>query len=570
MKNSALVLMGLLFAILTCSCLADDYYWNDPNGGIFGDPGKWNPPGIPLGSDIAFFALPATYTVTFDIDYLNDKIVVDDGSDITLDLGGYTYTLDYSSESDRAAIIGECSQGNLLINNGTVYSREVSIGQGGSATGSLTLSGSAAIWTALYDDRWHAAWIGEYGDANLSVLDNAQFIFGNGLSAFGVDSEALVDVNGLDSLWDVDGYFGMSVDGKTTVNLANGGLLRVGRLEMAIHRGSSAQINLTGEDQQTELWLKSGSEDSLTLGLRGESVIHIEGSKLFNAGRMVIAAQPGSTGLLEVHEGSWVDTWGSIAIGGTFDNPGGVGHLSIIDDNRDNGFGIDFTPTSAEGQYMLVWPQGTITMDGGVIEMEYDNSLANPIILQGGTLEGNGMIWAHVENHGGLVAPWDEQDNKKLEIGYNYTQDAAGTLKIAIAGREPVSEYAHLQVTHPSYGQVSLDGMLDVDLIGGFVPDYGDQFTIIAAQNISGTFSNAVSRYVFKGGSFDVIYDTASEYNAVILTHYSAEPACPKYPLADVNKDCIVNLADFAIFASEWLDCNLVPESYCPGYEVGE
>jgi hypothetical protein len=564
MKVSALVFIGLFLATLTCFSFADDYYWTDSSGGGFEESDNWNPEGVPGLGDVALFKLPATYTVTFDMDYLNDKIVVDDGSDTTLDLGGYTYTLDYSSETDRAAIIGEYGQGNLLINNGTVYSREVSIGQGGSATGSLTLSGSAAIWTALYDDRWHAAWIGEYGDARLSVLDNAQFIFGNGLSAFGVDSEALIDVNGLDSVWDVDGYFGMSVDGKTTVNLANGGLLRVGHLEMAMHRGSSAQINLTGEDQQTELWLKSGSEDSLTLGLLGNGVIRVTGSKLFNAGRMVIAARPGSTGLLEVHEKSWVDTMESIAIGGSFDAPGGHGQLSIIDDTPGDGYGVDVTPTNDAGEFIKVWPQGTITMDGGVIEMEYDNSLANPIILQGGTLEGNGMIWAHVENHGGLVAPWDEEGNKRLEIGYNYMQDKAGTLKIAIAGREPVSEYAHLQVTHPSYGQVSLDGMLDVDLIGGFVPDYGDEFTIIAAQNISGTFINAESKYFFEDGSFDVIYNTDS-YDSVILTHYSAEPACPKYPLADVNKDCVVDLTDFAIMASEWLNCNLVPESYCPG-----
>jgi hypothetical protein len=567
MKFNLVVLVCSFFALLACSCLANDYYWNDSGGGGFGESDNWNPEGVPGLGDVALFKLLATYTVTFDMDYLNDKIVVDDGSDITLDLGGYTYTLDYSSTNDRAAIIGEYGQGNLLINNGTVLSREVSIGQGGSATGSLTLSGSAAIWTTLYDDNWHAAWIGEYGDARLSVLDNAQFIFGNGLSAFGVDSEALVDVNGLNSVWEVDGYFGMSVDGKTMVNLANGGLLRVGRLEMAIHRGSSAQINLTGEDQQTELWLKSGSEDSLTLGLRGQGVIRIADSKLFNAGRMVIAAEPGSSGLLEVHEKSWVDTQESIAIGGTFDKAGGVGHLSIIDDDRSNEYGVDFTPTSAIGQYMLVWPQGTITMDGGAIEMEYGRRLANPIILRGGTLEGNGMIWAHVENHGGTVAPNDDQDQKVLEIGYNYTQDATGTLKIAVAGRDPVSQYSHLRVTDPNYGQVSLDGFLDVDLIGGFVPDYGDEFTIIAAQNISGTFINAVSKYVFEGGSFDVIYNTDS-YDSVILTHYSTEPACQRYPLADLNKDCKVDLKDFAIFAGEWLECNLVPESYCDGEPV--
>jgi hypothetical protein len=565
MKFSRVVLVCSFFAILACSCLADDYSWDDSSGGVFNNPNKWYPVGVPTGSDTAYFTLPDTYTVTFPSELYNDAVIVD-GSELTLDLGGYAYLLGRLPENGRAVIIGQYAENSLLlINHGTVFSREVSIGQFGVATGNLTLSGSDAAWTTSYDGNWHGVWIGEDGDAYLSILDNAHFNHGHGFSAVGADSDAIVDVNGIDSEWYVDGYFGMSVNGKTTVNLANGGLWHVGRLEMATERGSSAQINLTGESQQTELALESESEDSLTLGLRGEGIIHIEDSKLFNAGRMVIAAQPGSKGLLEVHEGSWVDTTESIAIGGTFDSSGGVGHLNIIDEDRSNRQGIDFTPTSAAGQYMLVWPQGTITMDGGAIEMEYDTKLANPIILQGGTLEGNGMIWAHVENHGGTVAPNDDLDQKVLDIGYNYTQDATGTLKIAIGGQEPISQYSHLRVTDPNYGQVSLDGMLEVSLTNGFVPSYDDQFIIVAAKNISGTFSNAVWQYVFKDGSFDVIYDTTSGYNSVILTHYSAEPACPRYPLADINKDCVVDLKDFAIFASEWLECNLVPDYYCSG-----
>ncbi|MBM4103184.1 MAG: hypothetical protein FJ263_03920 [Planctomycetes bacterium] len=563
MKISALVLMGLLFTILNCSGFADDYSWNNPSGGIFGDPNNWIPESVPELYDAALFTLPATYAVTLDGPRYNSRIGVD-GSNVTLNLDGYEYFLVYSSEAGgRAAIVGEYGQGGLSVINGGVYSKDVSFGQFSDAVGSLIVSGSNTSWTAWQDDGWHGAWIGEDGDANLSILDNAWFRHGHGLSAFGENSNVVVDVNGLDSEWYVDGQFDMSVYGKTTVNITNGGRVRANLLNMADESGSSAQINIIGENQESELSLESSQEDSLTLGLHGAGVVHIEGSKLFNAGRMVIAAEPGSSGLLEVHEGSWVDCWGSVAIGGTFEKAGGVGHLSIIDDDRDNGFGIDFTPTSAEGQYMLVWPQGTITMDGGVIELEYDSWLANPIILQGGTLEGHGMIWAHVENHGGLVAPGDDQGWKLLEIGYNYTQDSNGTLKIEIGGRDMVSQHSQLQVNNSSngYGVVSLDGMLDVTLTNDFVPGYDDEFTIISAGTINGTFSNAVTKYVFEDGSFDVIYNTDS----VVLTHYSTEPACPKYPLADINKDCVVDLADFVIFASEWLNCNLVPESYCSG-----
>ncbi|MFA5271576.1 MAG: hypothetical protein WC412_04455 [Candidatus Omnitrophota bacterium] len=560
----------LVFAVcsfLTVSslCIAEDYTWDNPSGGFFGEPNNWDPNGVPGddGGDTVRFTLPTAYTVTLDNYYNNDTLYVDGGSAVTLDIAGYEYILDYSPESSQSVVIGEYGQGSLLINNGNVFSLDVSIGQFGGSVGSLTLSGSTTQWTTLYDEGWHGVSIGEDGDATLSVLDNAQFRHGHGGSAVGAESNATVDVNGIDSEWYVDGEFDMSVWGDTMVNIANGGKIDIGKLNMASEYGSSAQINITGEDQQSELQLHADVTNSLTIGKNGMAAVRVYGSKLLNTGTMTIGENPGSSGLLEVHEKSWVDTWNSIAIGGSLDNSGGRGQLSIIDDNPGDEYGVDFTPTEAAGQFIKVWPQGTIAMDGGAIEMEYDVNMANPIILQGGTLQGNGMIWAHVENHGGLVAPWDEEDNKVLEIGYNYTQDATGTLKIAIAGRDPVSQYAHLRAVQPNYGQVSLDGILDVDLIDGFVPSYGDEFIIIAAQNISGTFSNAVSQYVFQDGSFDVIYNTDS-YDSVILTHYNPEPACLHYPVADMNRDCKVNLLDFAIFAGEWLDCNLVPESYCP------
>ena len=130
----------------------------------------------------------------------------------------------------------------------------------------------------------------------------------------------------------------------------------------------------------------------------------------------------------------------------------------------------------------------------------------------------------------------------------------------------PICRYATLQVDHDGYGRVSLDGMLDVELVDGFVPDYADEFIIITARTVSGTFSNAVSRYVFEGGSFDVIYNADS----VILTHFDAESLCLRYSPADMNRDCLVNLADFAVFAAEWLDCSILPESDCPGQTNAE
>ncbi|MCE5339941.1 MAG: hypothetical protein LLF92_02265 [Planctomycetaceae bacterium] len=556
MKRRIIAILVLLAS--NCFVFAEDYTWNNSAGGTFGDANNWTPQGVPGldGGDIVRFTLPAAYTVTFDNYFSNDALYVD-GSNVTMDLGGYNYSLDYLSEYDRSVNIGQYDRAGLTINNGNVYSREVSIGQYSDSAGSLTLSGTNVSWTTMYDENWHGIWLGEDGDANLAILDNAKFYHGHGLSAFGSESNVQIDVNGINSYWYVDGQFDMSVSGGTTVNITNGGFMEIGKLTMALYPNSSAEINITGQSHQTELQVRN-SWENFSLGQSGKAEISVYSSKILNYGTMTIAENTGSTGLLDIHEGSWVDCANSVAVGGTLEKAGGTGQINIIDDNPEDSTGVNFTPTWLQGQYVKVWPNGTIAMDAGVIEAEYNEGVANSIILQGGTLKGNGVIWAHVENNGGVVEPLDNGTNKVLELEYNYSQDAMATLKIAIGGIEPVSQYSHLRVTHPAYGQVSLDGILDVELVDGYVPNYYDVFYIIAAQHVTGTFSNAVSKYVFKDGSFDIFYDNNS-INSVILTHYSTELSCPKFPRADFNKDCKVNMIDFAVFAEEWLTCNLSP-----------
>jgi hypothetical protein len=43
----------------------------------------------------------------------------------------------------------------------------------------------------------------------------------------------------------------------------------------------------------------------------------------------------------------------------------------------------------------------------------------------------------------------------------------------------------------------------------------------------------------------------------------SKTPSCPQPPLGDLNNDCKVTFADLALFAANWLDCNLEPPIAC-------
>lgn len=71
----------------------DDFLWNDASDGTFGNPDRWTPPGPPGASDRATFDLPGEYTVFFDGDHTNDRLLVNQG-DVNFDLGGWSYYLE--------------------------------------------------------------------------------------------------------------------------------------------------------------------------------------------------------------------------------------------------------------------------------------------------------------------------------------------------------------------------------------------------------------------------------------------------------------------------------------------
>ena len=52
--------------------------------------------------------------------------------------------------------------------------------------------------------------------------------------------------------------------------------------------------------------------------------------------------------------------------------------------------------------------------------------------------------------------------------------------------------------------------------------------------------------------------DIARLYNEV-----TGQSVCAVKPELDFNDNCIVDLGDFALFAEEWMKCNLIPESFC-------
>lgn len=546
-----------IFLFLSFCSTADDYYWNDPAGGELGDSMKWNPSLTPGPDDYVHFELPNTYTVRLEDYYTHDKLLVE-GSDLTLDLNGYDYYLDTPDDYYQTVIIGDYVPSSLTLSGGSVICGDLFTGRNDSAAvGTLNVSGSFLSGSI---NGWHGFFFGTSGDSVVRVTDGAYMEHGHGQSGIYRSCEFLVD--GEYTEWYVDGSFEMSVYGTTKLALSNGARARIGHLQMATGVNSSAVINVTGVSQNTELAVENWWDPiGLYLGKNGSGAINLRGSKLYVASSMAIASEEGGSGELNVYDGSWADVVGSVGVGGTPDAAGGRGVLNLYDEDPGNGEYVYFYCTQEMGESMAVWPEGAVHLNAATIKME-DDMLpeANPIILRGGLLDGWGWIYAEVINESGIVRPGVTTLWKELNLNYNYEQGPAGTLKIGIGGTSSAWNYGVLKVNDPSNGQAALDGMLDVDLLYGFVPNYTDEFTIIEAQSVSGQFINAPATVVFEGGTFEVIYDT----DGVVLTHFEAEPKCPAYPAADLSRDCLVNLNDLAIAAGQWLQCGFEPGSYCP------
>jgi hypothetical protein len=61
------------------------------------------------------------------------------------------------------------------------------------------------------------------------------------------------------------------------------------------------------------------------------------------------------------------------------------------------------------------------------------------------------------------------------------------------------------------------------------------------------------------------VYNYALDAEGVAELYYdeTGEPTCVYPPVMDGTGDCVVNLADFSLLASEWLECGLIPSLAC-------
>ena len=180
----------------------------------------------------------------------------------------------------------------------------------------------------------------------------------------------------------------------------------------------------------------------------------------------------------------------SIRGGGGFGNSGVFNNYGdIVDNNGIGNSGTFVNYGSIELNNYGLGGGGSYTQNGSQSSTLVDAMLASDTAIQinGGLVSGSGVIAADL-NMRGTLHPGDANCMYApciLTIQGNYQQFGIGTLHSELGGTKAGQNYDQLVIT----GNATLDGVLDVDLVNGFVPKPGDTFFLLTYAGETGKFA---------------------------------------------------------------------------------
>jgi len=316
--------------------------------------------------------------------------------------------------------------------------------------------------------------------------------------------------------------------------------------------------------------------NNITRILNGRTLDNLGLAQLSGNGSLQVNAEavlnnpPGST--FEIADDGdllWNSTTalGSVNNGGTFSKSGGAGVSDIRPIFNNAGLLHVQIGTLRFLSGGLTQTDGSTLLDGGALKS------TPPINIHGGILTGNGTVTGNVNTmNTGAVHPG--QSAGVIDIVGNYTQTTTGELEIELGGYTQGEEFDLLTVS----AAASLNGTLHVALIDGFLPQIGDQFVVLTAGSVAGTFASVVTTP--PALEVNVLYDAQSvkieivevptilcgtcggdvtgdnavdgdDVGAFVACLFGGATACD---CADMNADSVVDSQDVDLFVAKLLE----------------
>ena len=378
MKNTMRVTAAAALSALVAAAaaVADEYHWNHPGDGNYGNAVNWNDgeSGVPDYDDTAIFDTEATHKVYFSADHTTDRALVRSG---TVSLRPIfpeypaTYTLLNPDTATPGLVVGHGGRGRdlvwLRLSDLTVRATNMTVGH-------------------LPDGTGHVL---HYSTSELSLIIDQNLIVGN------------------EGIGEMELYDATMTSAVGTIGLAASG---------------SGDVTLGGEEMQ---WTCDGP---LTVGKSGEGALLVFGGATVSCHDAIIAQHEDSTGTVSAGAGQWlIDgtldlqygadvTNHTFATIGTYDSwpygNGGVGEVTVDDDATwtvDGDLYIGFFGAGSLSILGDIHGVGSVIVTGDAsIGLNYDSTL---MLAGGGTITIGGDLTNYDHEFDRLILEIYEHDD---------------------------------------------------------------------------------------------------------------------------------------------------------------